>query len=58
MTTNIKIQQRRKAEEPVKVSRMKTEWKFNVPAAEPGANPLPRGLTISIFIETEAAFSL
>lgn len=38
-----KTQQRRKPDEPVKVSQMKTEWKFNVPAAEHGGNPLPHG---------------
>lgn len=43
-------------DEAVTVSPMKTAWKLNVPAAEHGGNPLPRGLTISIFMETEAAF--
>ncbi len=46
----------RKADQAVKVDSMKTELDFNVPEAEHGGNPHPQGLTISIFIETEAAF--
>lgn len=49
------VKQRRR-DDAVKVSQMKTECKFNVPTAERGANPLPRGLAAHIFIETEAAF--
>lgn len=37
--------QKRDADEEMKVSQMKTECKFNVPTAEGGANPLPRGLS-------------
>lgn len=54
MSVDMIKQQRQDTDDAVKVSQMKTECKFNVPTAERGANPLPRGLAAHIFIETEA----